>query len=57
MKRIIAVDAVLAFFGALAGAWWSAGIDKRKFPVAAVARLRSSGLKGNIYSGTASAGP
>jgi hypothetical protein len=50
MKRIIAVSAVLAFFGALAGAWWSAGIDERVFPVAAVARLRASGLKGNIYN-------
>jgi len=50
IERLAAVAAAAILIAILANAWFHNGIDRSKFPVDAVARLRASGLPGRIYN-------
>jgi hypothetical protein len=50
IQKLAAAAAAIAFVSICTDAYFSAGIDARKFPVAAVTRLRDARLSGNIYT-------
>ncbi|MEO8035402.1 MAG: hypothetical protein ABI837_13280 [Acidobacteriota bacterium] len=50
IRQLAAFASVAAFLAVLTNAYLAVGIDEGKFPVTAVARLRATGLRGNIYN-------
>jgi hypothetical protein len=50
LERLVLIVTIAAFLAILSGAQFATGIDERTLPIDSVARIRSAGLRGNIYS-------
>lgn len=56
LQRVLLATTLAVFLAILANAHFATGIDRSRFPVDSVARLRASGLSGPVYSSYALGG-